>query len=170
MKPQKAESKVSPAIRIKLAAPDTVQREMQRIGRAIAERAHELFAARYGEHGHDWEDWFQAESELLRPVSIALSESPNHISIRVNIDGFSVNEVKVGIEAKNVTIVAKKDERISRSGEGRNSIPNQILRSIALTSEIDVAAATIELESGVLKLELPKVTAIGAKAAGAGTV
>ena len=31
----------------------------------IALRAHEIFLARGGEHGHDLEDWFQAESELL---------------------------------------------------------------------------------------------------------
>jgi len=31
----------------------------------IAQRAHEIFLARGGEHGHDLEDWLQAESELL---------------------------------------------------------------------------------------------------------
>jgi hypothetical protein len=30
----------------------------------IARRAYELFAARGGEHGHDVEDWLQAEREL----------------------------------------------------------------------------------------------------------
>jgi hypothetical protein len=53
---------------------------------------------------------------------------------------------------------------------GRTSTPNQILRSIALSSEIDIAGAIIELESGVLKLELPKVATVAAKAAAAGTV
>ncbi len=31
---------------------------------AIAHRAYELFKMRGGEPGHDWEDWFRAESEL----------------------------------------------------------------------------------------------------------
>jgi hypothetical protein len=30
----------------------------------IAKRAYELFEARGGEHGHDVEDWLQAEREL----------------------------------------------------------------------------------------------------------
>src|SRR5687768_3236932 len=30
----------------------------------IARRAYELFEQRGGEHGHDWDDWFQAEREL----------------------------------------------------------------------------------------------------------
>jgi hypothetical protein len=30
----------------------------------IAERAHELWQQRKGEHGHDLADWFQAEREI----------------------------------------------------------------------------------------------------------
>ena len=32
----------------------------------IAQRAYEIFLARGGEPGHDFDDWLQAESELLR--------------------------------------------------------------------------------------------------------
>jgi hypothetical protein len=32
----------------------------------IARRAFELYERRGGEHGHDWDDWFQAETELRR--------------------------------------------------------------------------------------------------------
>jgi hypothetical protein len=32
----------------------------------IAQRAYEIFLARGEEPGHDLDDWFQAESELLR--------------------------------------------------------------------------------------------------------
>jgi hypothetical protein len=35
------------------------------ITEAIANRAYELFLARGGEHGHDLDDWLQAEQELL---------------------------------------------------------------------------------------------------------
>jgi hypothetical protein len=38
--------------------------EMQQEHLAIARRAYELFETRGCEHGHDWEDWFRAESEL----------------------------------------------------------------------------------------------------------
>lgn len=38
--------------------------EMQQAHLAIARRAYELFETRGCEHGHDWEDWFRAESEL----------------------------------------------------------------------------------------------------------
>lgn len=34
----------------------------------IACRAYELYERRGGAHGRDWEDWFQAERDLKRPV------------------------------------------------------------------------------------------------------
>lgn len=31
---------------------------------SIRQRAYELYEQRGGEHGHDWDDWLQAEQEL----------------------------------------------------------------------------------------------------------
>jgi hypothetical protein len=42
---------------------------------AIARRAYELFLERGGTHGHDVEDWLQAERELLDAART--SEIPN---------------------------------------------------------------------------------------------
>ena len=36
---------------------------------AIALRAFELFLARGGEHGHDLEDWLQAEREVMKAAT-----------------------------------------------------------------------------------------------------
>ena len=33
----------------------------------VARRAHELYQTRGGEHGHDVDDWIEAERELQRP-------------------------------------------------------------------------------------------------------
>ena len=40
----------------------------------IAARAYELFLARGGEHGHDLDDWLQAERELLDAAAAAWKE------------------------------------------------------------------------------------------------
>jgi hypothetical protein len=56
-----------PAV-FKLTASGTFVERMRQISVAIANRAYELFEARGSEHGHDWEDWFRAESELLTPI------------------------------------------------------------------------------------------------------
>lgn len=72
-------------------------------------------------HGHDWEDWFRAESELLRPVSVAISESEERISVRVNVFGFDEHELKVGIEPRRVTILGKKETSETESEGGKSS-------------------------------------------------
>ena len=61
--PQRSDTRRQPA-------PDKSRRAaVQRDGREIerdqiARRAYERFEARGGEHGHDQEDWFNAEQEL----------------------------------------------------------------------------------------------------------
>ena len=141
---------------------------MQQIQLSIARRAYELFETRNREHGHDWEDWFQAESDLLRPVSISVSESAERFSIRANVLGFHVNELKVSIEPRRIVILGRK--RSSGQGEipPADYYPDLILRTIDVSSEIDPARATVELQSGMLKFELAKVAQQANKAAAAG--
>lgn len=40
---------------------------------AVSHRAYSLFQARGGEHGHDVQDWFQAETELLNSNHTAVA-------------------------------------------------------------------------------------------------
>ena len=151
-------------------APETLQCDMQEIQSAIARRAFELFEARNCEHGHDLEDWFQAESELLRPVSIAISETADRFSIRANILGFCEKDLKVGIEPQRIAIVGRKDVRAATEAmqaPAVDSSPGQILRVIELASEIDPAGGIVELLPGVLRFELPKLIRAEAIAAGA---
>ena len=45
----------------------------------ISQRAYELFLLRGGEHGRDFEDWLQAEQDVLSSVALAettISEAP----------------------------------------------------------------------------------------------
>lgn len=140
--------------------PEKLRWEMQPVQLAITRRAFELFEKRGREHGHDWEDWFKAESEFLYPVSIAISESEDRISIRANVLGFTENELQVSIEPKRLAILGKRAGTTFRTEAGSNGrtdlYPDQILRLIDLTTEIDPGRAVIELEAGMLKLELPK--------------
>jgi len=148
-----------PSIVLQPSRPETVQWELQQIQLGIARRAYELFEARNLEHGHDWEDWFRAESELVRPVSIAISESPNSLSVRVNVLGFEADEIQTAIEPTRITIVGRK--KLITPTEGKtvsasDFYPDQLGRTIDASAEIDPEGAVVELQSGVLKFELPK--------------
>lgn len=155
------------AVRLNLWNVEDLRWEMQSVELAIARRGYELFEKRSGEHGHDWEDWFRAESELLRPVSVSMSESDDRISVRANVLGFEGNELKVSVEPQRITILGKKDMSASESEEGKieyiDRVPDQILHMINLAADVIPEAAVVELQAGLLKFELPKATKQKAK-------
>lgn len=62
---QKAASTPNPEIAHFIAGPSGIAKLAEGPSREqIAHRAYELFLARGSEHGHDQEDWLQAEREL----------------------------------------------------------------------------------------------------------
>lgn len=150
-----------PVILLQPCDPEKLRWQMQPVQLAIARRAFELFEKRNREHGHDWEDWFQAESELLRPVSIVSHESVEQLSVHLNVFGFAENELLVSIEPKRVAVLGRKEVISTEAASGKKEYidwyPDQILRVIDLPMEIDPAAAVVELQTGMLKVELPKV-------------
>ena len=129
--------------------PEAVRWDMQQVQLAIARRAVELF-------------------ETRNPVSIAVSEARDRFSIRANVLGFQVNELKVSIEPKRIVILARKQSSGESEITPADSYPDLILRMIDVSSEIDPAGAAAEPQAGILKFELPKVAKQAEKAAAAG--
>jgi HSP20 family molecular chaperone IbpA len=140
--------------------PAKVQWDAQQVQLAIARRAYELFDARGRKHGHDWEDWLRAESELLRPVSVAISESHGQIRVRANVLGFADNELRVSVEPRRITILGRKDVSAPEIQGSKNVYidlsPDTILRVVELPGAVVPEAARIELQGGMLRLELPR--------------
>ena len=160
-KPQALRSRPQPqSVVVQPSKPETVQWELQEIQLGIARRAYELFEMRNQEHGHDWEDWFRAESELVRPVSVAVSDSPDHLSVRINVLGFEADEIKTAIESRRIAIVARKKLTPSVDGQATpeaDAYPDQLQRIVDLAADIDPNGAVVEWKSGVLMFELPKL-------------
>jgi HSP20 family molecular chaperone IbpA len=146
------------SVQLPLCNPENVEWGMQQAQLTVARRAHELCEKRGGEHGHDWEDWFQAESELIRPVSVALSESRDRLSVRVNVLGFTEHDLRVSVEPKRVLVVGQKAISATPRSDQTEFYPDQILKVIDLPTEIDPVAANVQLQAGQLKFELPKPT------------
>ncbi len=174
MKPKKAsrpKATQPSAALLSLHKPEALQWEMQGVQLAIARRAYELFDTRGREHGHDWEDWFRAESELLRPVSVSMSESKERISVRANVLGFEENELRVSVEPCQITILAKKEASATETEGGKieyiDWYPDQIAKVIDLGTEVKPESSVVELQAGVLQFELRKAAKHKAKAASA---
>ncbi|MBZ5690167.1 MAG: DUF2934 domain-containing protein [Acidobacteriia bacterium] len=161
MKSQKAPKSKSgrPGLPFSLSSPPDLQAKVQKLQLAIARRAHELFEARGREHGRDLEDWLRAESELLCPVSIAMSESKDRVSVRANVAGFDQSEIEVSVEPSRVMVLGKKTRstRTTEPGttEPRGSHPDQILEVIDLATEVIPERVVVEWKEGELILDLP---------------
>ena len=152
--------------------PEKLRWEMQSVQLAIARRAFELFEMRNREHGHHEEDWFRAESELLRPVSIMTHESAERLSVHANVFGFAEDELRVSIEPKQIAILGQKQMVTTEAGTGKieyiDWYPDQILRVIDLPIEIDPEGTVVELQTGMLKFELPKAAKQAQRSRGCG--
>ena len=102
-----------------------------------------------------------AESELLRPVSVSVSESDDRISVRVNVPGLEESEVKVSIRPRRIAILGKKKmsamESEGRKVEHIDWSPDRIFRLIDLATEVMPENSVAELQAGELKFELRKV-------------
>jgi hypothetical protein len=59
---------------LNLASQEELFEHTQGLVDSIARRAYELYESRGCAPGHEWDDWFQAESELLRPVKLHVME------------------------------------------------------------------------------------------------
>jgi HSP20 family molecular chaperone IbpA len=157
-----------PATLLTLRSPDDLNWEMQEMQLAIARRAYELFETRGCEHGHDWEDWFRAESELLRPVSVSMQESADRIRIHANVFGFEENELSVSIEPRRISILGKKETSATESEGGKVEYidwsPDRIMTFIDLATDVMPKSSVVELQAGLLKFELFKVKAASAAA------
>lgn len=132
---------------------------MQKIQDSIAHRAFELFAGNGQTFGHDLEDWFKAEKELLHPVHINISETDGVLQVKAEVPGFTEKELEVSVEPRRLTITGKRETKEERK-DGKTvyseHCANQILRVVDLPAEVDTAKVIATLKDGVLDFTLPK--------------
>jgi len=109
-----------PAI-FKLTASGTFVERTRQISAAVARRAYELFEARGSEHGHDCEDWFRAESELLTPIPATVVDTDGGFTVTAEVPGFTGKDVEVLAEPRRLIIRAKKQETVEQERKERRS-------------------------------------------------
>jgi HSP20 family protein len=130
------------------AAGDVFDRIQQTYGE-IARRAFEIFDNNGKSLGHDLEDWFRAESELLHPVHLEMAESDDNLTVRAEVPGFSTKELEINVEPRRLT--SKKGKTIYSE-----RCVKEILRVVDLPAEVDSSKVSAILKDGILKIELPK--------------
>ena len=126
---------------------------------AIAMRAFERFENRGRQFGHELEDWFKAERELLRKVPIEVKDVDGNLDIRAQVPGFTADNLKVSLEPNRVTIKGETEEKSEKKDDGTiysEWKSNKIFRTFDLPHRVDADKATATIKDGVLKLTIPK--------------
>jgi HSP20 family protein len=132
---------------------------MKELSQSIARRAYDFFETRGRELGHELEDWLRAESEVLRPVPVELTESDEQLTVRAEVPGFSATEIQVSVEPERLAL-SGKSERTAEQKTGQmvytERRSNQFCRTLDLPARVDPAKATATLKDGILELAMPK--------------
>ncbi|HYM11810.1 MAG TPA: Hsp20 family protein [Bryobacterales bacterium] len=144
---------------LKLVDREDLFSRMKEVCDSISRRAYEIFQGKGGTHGHDLEDWFQAESELLGPVPVEVRESNGDLIVRVETPGFSAKELQVSVEPRCLVIAGQRESaeehKIGKKARRERSW-GQIFRVVELPVEVNPAKATAALNEGILELRMPK--------------
>jgi HSP20 family protein len=134
--------------------------QMKEFSQSIGRRAYEFFEARGRKFGHDLEDWFRAELELMRRTPVEMKEAENQITVRAEVPGFTANEIKVSVEPQRLVLSGKSEKTTEEKKEQTllsEFRSNQFLRELRLPAEIEPAKTTAALKDGVLELVFAKV-------------
>lgn len=135
--------------------------------RQIEERAFQLFEERGREHGHDLEDWFRAEQELLAPVPITITEKNSEFRIRLETPGFTAKEIALNVEQNALTLQGEHRETKTDTDEAQRTESErwQIYRRIALPADVVPEKATATWKDGTLEIIVPKAVDTSIKVA-----
>jgi HSP20 family protein len=161
MNPQTATAlqPAKPPVPVKQSATNDTFDQTQQTYDSVARRAFEIFDRNGRWTGHELEDWFRAESELLHPVRLEIAESDDNLTVRAEVPGFSAEELEISVEPRKLTIAGKYETQ-EETRRGRTIYSErcgqEILRVVDLPAEVNSSKVNAILKDGILNIELPK--------------
>lgn len=126
----------------------------------IACHAFEAFEGRGRKPGYDFDDWINAESELLHPIHLAIVESDNAITVRAEVPGFCANDLEARVIGHRLTISGKRETNENQWTTKTiytERCSNEIMRTIELPPEAEPRKIRATLNNGVLEFVMPKI-------------
>lgn len=159
MKAQQA-LETQPAERPIFVEAEKLINRMEDLTKAVAHRAYEFFEERGHRLGNELEDWFRAESELMRYVPTTLKEDEQQFTFQAEVPGFKAEEIKISAEPRRLIVEGDSEQKAEEKSDKvvfSERRANHFCRSFNLPTEIDPAKVTANLKNGVLEITLPKI-------------
>src|SRR2546422_6354549 len=131
----------------------------QEINDLIARRAYELFESSGFTHGHGYEDWLRAESEILVQSRVDVPETEAGFAIRVDAPGIDEKDLEVRAAPRSLCITGKRQES-SDQKEGTTIYSERRSKHIfrvQLPAETDPDTVHATVSDGLVEIKLLKV-------------
>jgi HSP20 family molecular chaperone IbpA len=143
----------------KLFVDDPFFECVQEINDLIARRAYELFESSGRAHGSDREHWLRAESEILHPMPLEITDTEAEISVRAEVPGFGAKHLQIGVTPRRLFILGEHEGALERR-EGKNVRSGHqrdlILGTLELSTKVDSDRVKATVDDGLLEVTLPK--------------
>lgn len=164
MSPQSATA-MQPAkapVPVKQTGQTNIFDRLEEVHNSIARRAFEIFDRNGRWPGRELDDWLRAESELLHPMHLDLTESDNNLTVRAEVPGFSAKELEINVEPRRLTITGKRETK-EETTKGKTVFcelcANEIWRVVDLPAEVDISNVSANLKDGILNIKMAKTGA-----------
>jgi hypothetical protein len=161
MRAGKDEKRLKKGERVKLAITDANE-QMRRVQEAVARRAYAIFGSRGSGSWHELEDWRQAESELVSPLSCGRMTVGDSLWIGTDARVFDEGTIEIWVAPRKITIcgkpqVDKFDAQRKRIGPcpGRE----MIFRVLDLSLDVDPSRVTVKFNGPSLEILARKAQA-----------
>jgi HSP20 family protein len=131
---------------------------MQSLFDPVARRAYEIFESRGCAHGHDCDDWYRAESELLQPVNVELSDSGDTLVAIADVAGYRLEDLRVSVGSRLLRICGRSaaDKNQLRKSEEELRRLEGFFLSFDLPTYIDTSKVSANIAQHLLEVRLPK--------------
>ncbi len=153
----------NPAKPLRLTRIEVLLDQMNEVHERIMRRAFELFEGDGRNFGRELDHWLKAETELLHPVRLNMTETEEMLVVRAEVPGFTEKEIQVALEPRRLTITGKHElEEEKKKGKvvWKERQTEEILRVVELPADVYVASANATLSHGVLEIQMPKVAIV----------
>ncbi len=144
----------------KLFVGDPLFEHLQELNTVIANRAHQLFVSSGCIPGRELDDWLRAESEILRPIPLDITDTDTELIVRAEVPGLTEKEIEVRVAPRCLLIVGERSETTEQK-TGRTVYSerhaSQIFRVLDLPARIDPDRVNATLSDGILEITLGKV-------------
>jgi len=136
-------------------AAEPLLAEIEKLLAEIKERAFNIFQWKGSVHGHELENWLEAEREITCCPTSELVEKESEFDLNVAVPGMEVKDIEITALPESIVVKGHTHHQREKN-EGTIHFSEfsekELFRQVALPAAIDVDKVSAHLEKGMLQI------------------